>query len=293
MTEHIFHAALPFAAVGMIAFILYTVNRSQRLFALATLTSVAAFTCVTVVLAALVVEHGVRLTLLQGARYLILAWVIMTIYFAAEFAYRIRLLGSILMPAALMLILVSMFDDTVAPKIEVRFGSVTTLAHVILVFLGLALVFLSAAAAILYLVKTYALKNHRFSAVDDNLPSLSVTCNLMETAFAGGFPAFTVGMVLGVIYAGTTLPPGWIFEAKIVWAFIDWALYSLLFFWQQSRKISSGTLARGIIVLALVTAAAFFFSRTSIADRQPTSTRSGAKAVSLTQSAIASTKFAS
>jgi ABC-type uncharacterized transport system permease subunit len=184
----------------------------------------------------------------------------MLIYFVAEFRCRIRLLGSILMPIALTLLILSTFEDKHSPKLSLSLGVFPTFTHVALVLLSFGLIFLSFAAALLYLIKTNALKNHLFSALDGRIPSLPVLRRLMETAFDSAFPVLTLGMILGTVYASSVLNAGWIFDSTIIWGLLNWLFYSILFFLRQSRRLNDQRLARGIILLFVCIATSFMFT---------------------------------
>ena len=264
----LFKISLPFATVALLAFSFYTFKRERSVFAIATVASVISFVCLSLILGSMIVNYGLGISFVQSSRYLIFAWLIMTIYFIAEFRYRIRLLGSILMPIALMLMVISMFTNRRTPDILSSLVSVVTLIHIALVLIGLALLLLSFAAALLFLAKTNALKNHRFTALDERLPSLTTLKGLMEVSFYGGFPALTIGIILGIVYAGSVLKTGWIWDSKIIWGLINWCIYSALFFLRQLGRVNNQMLARGIILLFLFIIISFTLTshRLSVGD---------------------------
>ena len=256
----LFNISLPFATIGLLAFIYYTFTRERMVFTTATVSSVISFLLLSIILAGMIIEYGLDISFVQSSRYLIFAWFIMAIYFVTEFRYRIRLLGSILMPIALMLMLVSLFADNHASGIVVSFGGGAILIHITLVLIGLTMLFLSFAAASLFLVKRNALKNHRFAALDDRLPPLTQLKGLMEMSFYGGFPVLTVGLILGIVYAGSLLHGGWVWDSKIIWGLINWFIYSILFLLRQSGRVNNQVLARGIVVLFLFIITSFILT---------------------------------
>ena len=165
------------------------------------------------------------------------------------------------MPIALMLMLISIFADKHTSRIEIPLGGIVTLIHIALVFVGLTLLLLSFAAALLFMAKRNALKNHRPTALDnERLPSLTKLKGLMEMSFYAGFPAFTVGLILGIVYAGSVLKSGWIWDAKIIWGLFIWFVYSILFFMRQLGRVNNRVLARGIVVLFFFIIASFMFT---------------------------------
>ncbi len=260
MIRHILHASIPFVAIGLVSFILYSFNRKQRVFAVATIASVIAFVFLSAALIAQLGRTGLAAAKIGGAHYLVLAWIVMMIYFLAEFRYRIRLLGSIMMPLALMLILIGVFDEGATGARDLPFTSGITIAHMIFVFLGFGMICLAFAASLLYLLKKNALKNHLISALDDRLPALPTLDRLMEAAFYAGFPAFTLGIILGIVHAGSAFQSGWIWHPTIIGALASWGFYSVLFFMRQSGWISSLRFATGIVILFGVIILSFFLT---------------------------------
>ena len=264
MLDILYRLALPFAAIGLLGFIYYTFRRQRYIFVIATISSLITFIIISIVLLSVTVQYGPGSAFVNGARYLTFAWVIMLIYFLAEFRYRVRLLGSILMPIALMLMIISLFDNQGSENARITISDYTTITHVTLVLIGFGLLFLAFASAILYFLKRNALKKHLESAVDDQLPALSILRRIMETAFYAGFPAFTIGIILGIVYAGSVLSSGWIWDSKILIGLINWFFYSILFFLRQSEKISPKTFASCIILLFIFIISSFLFTTHNI-----------------------------
>ena len=265
LIDLLFKISLPFTTLGLLAFIYYTFSKENRVFAVATMASVIAFLCLSFILVIMIANYGLGISFVQGARYLIFSWLIIVVYFLAEFRYKIRLLGSVLIPIALMLMLISSFADKHTTGIVIPFGSLVTFIHIGLILVGLALLLLSFASALLYLAKRRDLKNHRSVALDEEwLPSLTKLKGLMEMSFNAGFPAFTVGLILGIIYAGSVLKSGWIWDSKIIWGLINWFIYSALFFLRQLSRLNNRTLARGIVLLFIFIIASFLLASHSL-----------------------------
>ncbi len=259
LIELFFNLSLPVTTLGLLCFLLYTHWRSRRLFAVATISALVAFACLTVVLPLLYVAEGSRMLFQNASREIFYAWVIMVIYFVAEFRYRIRLLGSILMPVALVCMLLATFEENTPIHTTVDFDGIPTFVHMILVLASFGLLFLSGAAASMYLAKRRALKQHHPAAIDDELPALTTLKRLMVGTFRLAFPLFTVGLVLGSIYAGVKLPVGWYTHPFILAAAIVWLIHAVLFILHQTSKLDSRRLACGVIVLLVLVAVLVVF----------------------------------
>ncbi len=254
MTDFLFNFSLPFATVGLLAFLLFsyrskgTEQHRSKIFAVATISSLISFICLTLLLPLLFLQHGSEAFMLIWAREILYAWFIMVIYFVAEFRYRIRLLGSILMPVALLLLLMATFEEqTPVQTFDMR--GIPTILHVVLVLGSFALVFLSFAAASLFLIKTRTLKKSPEVALDNDLPAVVTLKKLMHTSFLIGFPLLTLGLILGSIYAGAELSPGWYKHPFMIMAGGIWCLYAVLFYLYHRGLLISHVFARGVVVL--------------------------------------------
>ncbi len=261
MIDLFYKLTLSFAVVSMLSFIWFSYGKNRMVFSASTITSIFTFLFLSIVLVSLKISHGLAILTIEGARYLILSWVILFIYYVAQYQYKIRLLGSIIVPIASMLIIMSTFSTGHTPRIPIQFSNLSTFSHVALVFIGLALLFLSFAASLLYFIKLNALKKHRASVLDGRLPSLPVIEKMTESAFNGGYPIFTLGLILGIVYAGTVLKAGWFYEAKIISGLINWTIYSILFFLKHINILKNQTFAKGIILLFIFISASFTFSK--------------------------------
>lgn len=269
MDDLILKASMPFAIVALIAFITYAFIRRQSLFVLATLSSLVVFLALGTVLFWGVATVGASIATAPGSRFIIFAWSIMTIYYVAEFKFRIRLLGSIVMPLALAFMLIATFQGK-HDWLPLPLLTVPTFTHVAFVFTAFSLIFLASAAALLYMIKAKRLKSHHRSVLDSQLPPLDTLNRLMEVTFKAGFPILTAGMLFGIAYAGVKLADGWIWSPKVVWTLSNWFIYSVFFVLLQTGRLHGKALARAVIVLFLFVVAAFFFSSHPLTWHMPT-----------------------
>lgn len=268
MIDFFFKLSMPFAAVGLLTFILYGPVRKPRLFAVATLTSLACFICLSVVLIALVGQGDANMLRGDSTRYILLAWAVILIYFVAEFRLRVRLLGSIVMPFALVLILAAMFADN-APVQPLPLKTIPVMLHIGFILAGKALILLAFGAAVCHTLKASRLKDRDASALDERLPPLTTLERHLRTTFNLGFPIFTVGMILGIIYAVSLHREGWLFDAKMLTGMTTWAIYGVLFTLLHAGRINARGLSRGAICLFVAVAMSFIFSSHSLDGVQP------------------------
>lgn len=254
-------ASIGLLTLSLAGFFYHAFHRHLRAFALATFAGLGGFACLTLTLLALLWQHGPKMALTGGASYLIGAWIVLLVYFAAEFRYRIRLLGSILMPVALVLLVVGLFlgmSAAEAPGVRGLPGFV--FVHLALLFLGFGMIFLAFAGALLYLFKTRALKHHDLDAADTAIPALSTSKRVTLQAFNCGFPLLTLAVIMGVVYAVASLQAGWLHDEHILWGGAIWVLYAVLFVSNQSGRLASATLCKWIVVLFAAVAVSLVFS---------------------------------
>ena len=264
MIDLFFKLSMPFAAIGLLAFILYGPYRKPRFFACATLASLACFICLSVVLVGVLSAGGASMLRADGTRDILFAWAVILIYFVAEFRLRVRLLGSIVMPFALVLILSAMFADN-TPVEQLPLKTIPVMLHVCFILAGDALIILAFGAAVCHMLKANGLKDRNSAALDERLPPLTTLERHLRATFNLGFPIFTVGMILGIIYAASLHPEGgWFFDVKMLTGIITWVLYGVLFSLLHAGRVNARGLARGVICLFFAVISSFLFSAHSL-----------------------------
>ena len=269
MTDLFFKLSMPFAAIGLLAFILYGPYRKPQLFAVATLASIACFACLSVVLVGVLSTGGASMLRGDGTRDILLAWAVILIYFVAEFRLRVRLLGSIVMPFALVLILAAMFADN-TPVEPLPLKTIPVMLHVAFILAGDALIILAFGAAVCHKLKSSGLKDRNPAALDEHLPPLTTLERHLRATFNLGFPIFTVGMILGIIYAASLHPEGgWFFDIKMLSGIITWIIYGVLFSLLHAGRVNVRGLSRGVVCLFVAVVFAFLFSAHSLDSVQP------------------------
>lgn len=245
-----YYAALPFIGAALLGFLYYAFRREPRVFAVATICSFVAFACLTADLLALFALNGFGLVAAGKARYVLGAWSLMLAYFLAEYRFRVRLLGPLLMPAALVAMLLSMFmRDAPVQVAHIPGLRLFLVLHLVLLFSAVSLLFLAFAGALLYLAKTRALKRRAAAALDGSLPGLDTSRRILVLAVNWGFPLFTAGLMLGMLYAAEVLHGAWLTDPKILPSLLIWVLYAGLFALHQNRRVSDTGLARSVLGL--------------------------------------------
>ena len=234
--------------IGLIAFIFHAFGRDKKYFRVATLATLLSTLSLTI------------LIILQGAKYgfkpvdylaqpcNILAWIMLVSYFYAEYKFKIRILGALFIPIVAILMLVPAFTGPVPESVETLKSPFFINLHVALLLTSFAFFFLAFALAVIYIIKTRALKSHTSEALNDDLPSLGKLQKIFESVFYLGWITMTVGFILAILNIAIS-ESSLNLDPKIIFGSVLWIIYSILFFAYQANKIATRNLARSVTFL--------------------------------------------
>lgn len=218
---------------------------------------------------------GLHSSAVEGSRLygpysiVLAAWALVLVYFVVEHLVHLKVYGTVLVPVALVLLIVAELLGALArpgvPSAVVtqQLASWAVVVHVVLIVFANAGFAIGAAASGTYLALERQLKQHRTSTLFKRLPSLAQTDLIARRAVAFAFPAYSAGIVLGVLRAVQTDPPGWWSDPRVMLSGAVWAIYSWYLYSHFRRDASGRTTARialvGIVfVVALAVAARVF-----------------------------------
>jgi ABC-type transport system involved in cytochrome c biogenesis permease subunit len=143
--------------------------------------------------------HGPYTTTYEIAVFF--SWLIVVLYFLAEWKYRIRDLGSFVIPIVFLIMLYSAFlsheAGTQILQEEARFWMTL---HRALSIIGYAAFALAFAVGIMYLIQERQVKTKKLGFMHFRMPSLEVLDDLNYKVIAMGFPLFTLGFMTGSIW---------------------------------------------------------------------------------------------
>ncbi|MEW6357689.1 MAG: cytochrome c biogenesis protein CcsA [Planctomycetota bacterium] len=154
--------------------------------------------------------------------------------------------------------------------------------HAIPIFLGFAFFAVGFAASILYLTQERRLKSKLFAPLIARLPSLETLDRTAKRSTLIGFPLYTLGLILGIVWAksGSAVALGWPPDAIIVVGVVAWAIYCALVHVRladitHGRKVACLTIA-GFVLVIVVFLGSFVFGRfhsrpETVADSRPPS----------------------
>jgi len=193
----------------------------------------------------------------------LLALLLMLVFFAIYWAYRITSHGIFVFPVVFLLVLTASLVGQ-GPYFEspvLRSGWIYT--HIALIFFGYAALFFSFASSILYLLQERGLKTKHLTGLTSRLPSLAVMDDIGLRSLVIGFPFMTLGLIAGMVIAQEVYGAGYFKDPKIVLSFLMWAAYMVLLFtrWTNGwRGRRAAVLSAAAFVAATLAWAANYFS---------------------------------
>lgn len=246
---HIFYlSSLFFLVLATGQFFLYTIKKKIEFFRNATLLTLLSFVLLSVMLLLRGKEFGWNPASLVYGRFNLIAWFILAVYFFAEYKFRIRSIGTYLLPIAAILMIISLFDTN--PPVNNNHEHMLALnIHIALVLCSFSLFFLSFSLAIIYILKTRALKSHKSEAINDELPSLTSLKRMLVKTFNASWLLLTLGTIMVFFFAkGGNAEP----DIKALFGGFIWVCFSILFTLYKIKKLRTRNLARAITFLFLL-----------------------------------------
>lgn len=219
----------------------------------ASLLTGAAFLCLTA-------SIGLHSSVVEGSRLygpyslVLAAWAIVLVYFAVEHLIRLKVYGTVLVPLALVLLASAQLLGAGATSASIPAAEAALVEnwrigfHVALIVFANAGFFIGAAASGAYLGLEAQLKKHRTATLFKRLPSLAQTDQVARRSISFAFPAYTGGLLLGVLRAVETQVPMWWLDPRIIISGVVWVIYGVYLYLHYGRSVTGKTAA----IVALV-----------------------------------------
>jgi cytochrome c-type biogenesis protein CcsB len=155
---------------------------------------------------------------------ILFGWSIAIVYVVVERFYRLALLGflgSLFVLGIFTYAIMKADVDIISLPAALQSG--WFVPHVVVYFLGYAALFMSAAIALIYLVRP------KGTVTFSNLQGeRTVGYNvLMHTVTQFGYALITVGLVIGAFWAKTAWGDYWVWDPKENWSLITWLIYTI------------------------------------------------------------------
>ena len=172
------------------------------------------------------------------------AWTIVILYLAIEWKFKTRTVGAFALPLAFLAMAYGSFapiSKGISPLVP-ALQSNWLLAHVITCFVGYAAFAIAAALGIMYLIKSYFVKDSG-NGEGSLLPSLKVLDDIIHKSMIFGFIWLSAGIITGAIWANSAWGTYWSWDPKETWSLITWFVYAITLHARYTRGISGKTIA--------------------------------------------------
>ena len=145
-----------------------------------------------------------------------------------ERRYKVFILGSFVVPLALLILAISASFSSVVPPLNPALKSKWLAVHTVMAFLGYAAFAISFGASIMYLIQSHFLKKRRLGPMFQKLPPLDMLDEISYRCLTFGFPLLTFAIISGAIWAETAWGTYWSWDPKETWSLITWLIYAAL-----------------------------------------------------------------
>ena len=151
------------------------------------------------------------------------SWMLILVFLVVEFRHRLHVLGSFILPLALVSLVSAAALPETAPALTPVFR--TLWVHVTLSMLGTVGFAIAFVAGLMYLIQDGLLKSKRFNVLYSNLPALDFLDHLNQQSIVTGFPLLTLGIITGALSAEFSRGSYLSWNAEQTGALVTWVFY--------------------------------------------------------------------
>lgn len=251
-----FNIAMISYLLASLEYFIYLVYRKPGVSTLATTTVVVGLLSHTAIIGLRSQEtgHGPYTTSFEVA--LFLSWLVVVVYCFTHWRYKIKDLGSFVLPIAFLILLYATFlSKEIVDFPESEFRILLTL-HRTLSIIGFAAFAIAFGLGVMYLIQEKQVKTKKLGMMYFRMPSLESLDNLTYKAVAVGFPLFSMGFLTGSIWnIKMTQSSLFSWELVKIWPLvIGWVLYGLVFFGRyrmgwRGKKVAQGSVIGFVTVM--------------------------------------------
>lgn len=245
---------LYFAAT--VSFLAYLLRRSEALSKVSLGITAVGFVSHTIALVTRMVAAAVPSPPSFHEALSFFSWMLILVFLAVEFRHRIHVLGSFMVPLALVsLVSAAVLPETV-PTLKPVFK--TLWVHVTLSMLGAVGFAVAFVAGVMYLIQDRLLKSKRFNVLYSKLPALDFLDHLNQQSIVLGFPLLTMGIVTGAISAEFARGSYVSWNPEQTWALVTWLFYFVVLLgrmtvgWRAKRAAYLTVIGFACVILTLV-----------------------------------------
>jgi cytochrome c-type biogenesis protein CcsB len=217
-----FTISLIIYVLATVSYIAYASLRKEKIGKVATWLLVVGLMSHTValILRTLEVKHAPFVTTYESLVFW--SWLVALIYLILQLRFRIRILGALVTPLALLAIAAASLLPAgyrqarpLVPALQSHWLEF----HIVTCFIGYACFAVSFITGLVYLIKR------------KSDPDASLSRNRLDTigykSISIGFPFLTIGIISGSIWANAAWGTYWGWDPKEVWSLITWLIYAV------------------------------------------------------------------
>ena len=201
--------------------------------------------------------HGVGLVLLLSAQHWapsgfgqavsLLAFLLVAVFLAVDLRTRAAVLGAFLSPAAVAVLVPSLWMGTPGPELAAGLRQPLLPVHIAVALAGLAVFAVATGVAGVYLAAERTLKGKRFGAFYRRIPSLELLDDLNRRLVAWGFIALSLTLLTGAWVQARLRPEERWSPAELA-VVVAWAAFGILL----EARFVAGWRGRRVAVLTML-----------------------------------------
>jgi cytochrome c-type biogenesis protein CcsB len=243
-----FKITLVFYLAGTILFLAYVVSRKEALSTFSIAATAIGFCAHLLALVTRMIQLGyLPLTNLTEAMSFF-SWALVLTFLGVEYRYRIHVLGTFILPLALVSIIPAAALPTTAKSLDPRLQSVWLVIHTPLALLGVVSFAMAFVMGVMYLIQERLLKSKRFNSLYYKLPSLDLLDDLNRKAVYLGFPLLTLGIITGALWGKYVWGSYWTWDPKQTLTLVTWFFYLVVL----HGRLTVGWRAKKAAYLAII-----------------------------------------
>lgn len=242
--------------LGTALFLGYLLRRSEALSKVSLGVTAMGFVSHTIALGArMMLTDHVPLSSSHEAM-LFFSWALVLVFLLVELRHHIHVLGSFILPLALISLLSAAALPREVPTLEPMLRIVWV--HVTLSMLGTVGFAVAFVAGLMYVIQERLLKSKRFNVLYSKLPPLDFLDKLNQQSIVLGFPLLTLGIISGAISAEYARGAFVSWNPEQTWALVTWVFYFIVLLgrmtvgWRAKRAAYLTIIGFAGVVLTLI-----------------------------------------
>lgn len=242
--------------VATVSFLAYLLRRSEALTKVSLGITAFGFLAHSVALTAGMLETSSSSSPSFHTALSFFSWTLILVFLIVEYRHQIHVLGSFLVPLALVSLGSAAALPETVPTLQPVFK--TLWFHVTLSMLGTVGFAVAFVAGLMYLIQDSLLKSKRFNVLYSKLPALDFLDHLNQQSIVLGFPLLTLGIVTGAISAEFARGAYVTWNPEQTWALVTWLFYFVVLMgrltvgWRAKRAAYLTVIGFACVILTLV-----------------------------------------